>query len=363
MPADLTPLLEDLVLMRQALDGADLAPLLMVVVHLTGEEGWLDEVAPFITGPWNFQEHAPPELKRRLRDRLHRALLDHAASGAELLSEPPPHLLRRMLSVGVGQTVPEEYIPMILEETMLGQTDPKTVVWRNKPDPDELAAFETIIIGAGVSGLAMAIKLQEAGIPFVIYEKNPAVGGTWFENAYPGCGVDTPNHFYSLSFEPNHDWPEHFSKRDQLWAYLERLADHYDLRRHIRFETEVTDARWDDARAVWRVTARTADGLSATRTANALISAVGQLNRPLIPPIPGLDSFAGAAFHTARWDATQDLKGKRVGMIGTGASGMQVRALDCARRCTTHDISALGALGGVQPELSCNGQRGKEGSA
>lgn len=324
MPADLAPVLEDPALMLQALDGADLAPMLMVVVHLTGEAFWLDEVAPYITGPWNFQENAPSDLKQRLRDRLHQALLDLAASGADLPREPPPHLLRRMLSVGVGQTVPEEYIPMILEETMLGNADPKTVPWRSKPNPEKLAAFETIIIGAGVSGLAMAIKLQEAGIPFVIYEKNTTVGGTWFENAYPGCGVDTPNHFYSLSFEPNHDWPEHFSKRDQLWAYLEGLADRYDIRRHIRFETEVTDARWDNTKAVWRVTIRTASGQAVTRCANVLISAVGQLNRPLIPPIPGLDSFAGPAFHTARWDATQDLTGKRVGMIGTGASGMQV---------------------------------------
>ena len=324
MPADLRPLLADPDLMQQALDGADLAPLLMAVVHLTGEEAWLDEVAPYITGPWNFQENAPPELKQRLRDRMRQALLDHAASGGPLPSEPPPHLLRRMLGAGVGQAVPEEYIPMILEETMLGEADPKTVPWRSKPDPERLAAFETIIIGAGVSGLAMAIKLREAGIPFLIYEKNRTVGGTWLENAYPGCGVDTPNHFYSLSFEPNHDWPEHFSKRDELWGYLERLADRYDIRRHIRFETEVTAARWDEAEAVWRVTTRTADGATATRSANALISAVGQLNRPMVPSIPGLDSFAGPAFHTARWDTTQDLNGKRVGMIGTGASGMQV---------------------------------------
>jgi 4-hydroxyacetophenone monooxygenase len=168
---------------------ANPAPLLMVVVRLTGEEHWLDEAAPHISGPWNFQENAPPEPKQRLRDRLRQALLDRAPSP----TEPPPHLLRRMLSTGVGQTVPEEYIPMILEETMLGEADPKTVPWRTKPDAKTLKQFETIIIGAGVSGLATAIKLKEAGIPFTIFEKNRTVGGTWLENAYPGCGVDTPN--------------------------------------------------------------------------------------------------------------------------------------------------------------------------
>ncbi len=323
MTIDIRALTQDEALLTQALDGADLSPMLMVVVHLTGEEQWLDEVAPYITGPWNFHENAPEALKQRLRDRLRAALQDFAAADRALPSEPPPHLLRKMMNVGVGQTIPDEYIPMILEEMMLGQDDPKTVAWRAKPEPARLDAFKAVIIGAGVSGLGMAIKMQEAGIPFVIYERNPTVGGTWYENGYPGCAVDTPNHFYSLSFEPNHDWPDHFSKRDELWAYMERLADKYDLRRHIRFNTEVTGARFHEARKRWIVEV-TGPGGAETIEANALITAVGQLNRPSIPNIPGLDDFAGPCFHTARWDATQDLKGKRVAMIGTGASAMQV---------------------------------------
>ncbi|MGE0225912.1 MAG: flavin-containing monooxygenase [Acetobacteraceae bacterium] len=324
MTIDFRALTRDEALMTQALQGADLAPLLMVLVHLSGEEAWLDDVAPFIAGPWNFHENAPESVKQRVRDRLRAVLMDYAATNRPLPAEPPPGLLRKMLNTCVGQTVPDEYVPMILEEMMLHDQDPKTVPWRTQPDASALAAFQTVIIGAGVSGLCMAIKLREAGIPFVIYERNPTVGGTWFENGYPGSGVDTPNHFYSLSFEPNHDWPEHFSKRDELWTYLERLADHYDIRRHIRFDTEVTAARFDAARSRWIVSARSADGQTETVEANALITAVGQLNRPFIPDIPGLKDFAGPCFHTARWDATQDLTGKRVAMIGTGASGMQV---------------------------------------
>jgi len=321
---DMHGLVADEALLDLALEGADVAPLLMVLVHLTGEEQWLDEVAPHINGPWNFQETVPDELKRRLRARMKEVLLDYAARGTALPAEPPPGLLRRMLSAGVGGPVPEEYIPMILEEMMLDDTDPKTVHWRTRPSSETLTAFRVVIIGAGVSGLGMAIKLREAGIPFVIYEKNKTVGGTWLENSYPGCGVDTPNHFYSLSFEPNHDWPDHFSKRDELWGYIERLADQYDLRRDIRFETEVTAARWDESRAVWVVTTRDAAGVEETSDANALVTAVGQLNQPSIPPIPGLDEFAGPKFHTARWDHSVDLSFANVAMIGTGASGMQV---------------------------------------
>jgi 4-hydroxyacetophenone monooxygenase len=323
MGSDLHALAADESLLDLALEGADVAPLLMVLVHLTGEAHWLDEVAPHINGPWNFQETVPDSLKQRLRARVKEVLLDFASRGTPLPPEPPPELLRKMLSSGVGGPVPEEYIPMILEEMMLDDSDPKTVHWREKPSEETLAGFRTVIIGAGVSGLGMAIKMQEAGIPFVIYEKNKTVGGTWLENSYPGCGVDTPNHFYSLSFEPNHDWPDHFSKRDELWKYMERLADQYDIRRHIRFETEVIAAVYDEARALWRITTRGASGREETSDANALITAVGQLNRPSIPDFPGLADFKGPKFHTSRWDHSVDLTRKNVVMIGTGASGMQ----------------------------------------
>jgi 4-hydroxyacetophenone monooxygenase len=312
---DIHALAADEQLLDLALEGADISPLLMVLVHLTGEEHWLDEVAPHINGPWNFQETVPEELKQRLRARMKSVLLDFAARGTALPAEPPAGLLRKMLSSGVGGPVPEEYIPMILEEMMLDDNDPKTVHWRTRPDPETLAAFRVTIIGAGVSGLSMAIKCREAGIPFVIYDKNKTVGGTWLENSYPGCGVDTPNHFYSLSFEPNHDWPDHFSKRDE---------DQYDLRRHIRFETEVTAAVFDEARALWVVTTLDASGQQATHDANVVVTAVGQLNRPSIPSFAGLKDFTGPKFHTARWDHSVDLAGKNVVMIGTGASGMQV---------------------------------------
>ncbi len=322
MPTDLNAMVRDEALLDLALSGADVAPMLMVLVHLGGEDSWLDEVSPFITGPWNFHENAPEELKQRMRARLKAILLDYAASNRPLPTEPPPHLLRRMLGAGVAAEIPDEYMPMIIEETMLDDRDPKTVHWRT--GPKNLDAFKAVIIGAGVSGLGMAIKMQEAGIPFVIYEKNHTVGGTWLENGYPGCGVDTPNHFYSLSFEPNHDWPEHFSKRNELWNYLEKLADKYDIRRHIRFNTEVTSAIFNEADALWDLTIRDRAGTTETSRVNVVISAVGQLNRPSIPDIKGMNDFAGPLFHTARWDASQDLKGKRVAMIGTGASGMQV---------------------------------------
>jgi 4-hydroxyacetophenone monooxygenase len=206
----------------------------------------------------------------------------------------------------------------------LAGTPPLEVDWRVRPATHTLSDFHVIVIGAGESGIATAIKLARLGIRYTILEKNETVGGTWFENRYPGCGVDTPNHFYQYSFEPNHQWSRYFSPRHELWHYLEGVADRYQLRPNIRFNTEVTEASWDEASARWRVLARAADGSTLTLQANALVCAVGQLNRPRLPDIAGIERFAGPAMHTARWDDTVSLEGRRVAMIGTGASGMQV---------------------------------------
>jgi 4-hydroxyacetophenone monooxygenase len=323
MDVQLNDRLGDAAQLRAAMAEADIVPLLLVLAHLSGDEAILDEAAPYIHGAWNFMHTVPPALQVRIRDRLAEVLRDYDATGRALPASPPAHLLRKMLNVGVGQAVPEEYVPLLLEEMRLGEVDPRSVPWRARPPAEVLAGFRAVIIGAGLSGLCMAIKLREAGIPFTIIEKNPTVGGTWYENTYPGCGVDTPNHFFSYSFAPNHDWPEHFSKRNDLWGYLERCADEYDIRRDITFNTEVTAARWDITRARWDLTVREADGATATLEANVLITAVGQLNRPSIPDIPGLADFPGPVFHTGRWDHSQSVAGKRVAMIGTGASGMQ----------------------------------------
>ena len=208
-----------------------------------------------------------------------------------------------------------------------------------------------LVIGAGFSGVGMGIKLKEAGIPFTIIEKNDDVGGTWYENTYPGIGVDTANHFYSYSFDNNNDWDHFFAKGDEIEAYIRRNADRTDLRKNIRFSEEVLSLTWDEAALLWRAEIRKADGEIYAMTANAVVSAVGMLNRPKMPEIEGLESFAGPKFHTARWDHSVDYKGKRVGMIGTGASGMQVGPAIAAGRGQPHDLPALAALGDAQPAV------------
>ncbi len=190
------------------------------------------------------------------------------------------------------------------------------------PHPPD--GFRVIIVGAGMSGICMAVKLEQSGIDYVVLEKDADLGGTWLENVYPGCGVDTPSHFYSFSFAPNAEWSRYFPKRDEVFAYFSKVADDHGVRERIRFRTEVTGADYDEGTATWRVRGRGADGEEFVLDAPVLVTAVGQVNRPFVPPIDGLDTFAGPVMHTARWRPEVDVAGKRVAVIGTGASAMQL---------------------------------------
>ncbi len=239
---------------------------------------------------------------------------------------PPPDAatMRKMMDFIAGADIPERYVPFLTEELGIAVEDTRDPKWDTPKLKQAAAKMKVVIIGAGLSGLLSAIRLQQAGVPFVIVEKNADVGGTWYENAYPGCRVDNPNHMYSYSFEPNHAFPYHFSTQDVLHDYFRRIADKYRMRDHIRFETTVEEARFDEKTSQWRVTVAAKDGSRETLEANAVISAVGQLNQPKMPDIKGVGTFKGPAFHTARWRHDVDLAGKRVAVIGTGATAFQV---------------------------------------
>ncbi|MFY2787251.1 flavin-containing monooxygenase [Rhodococcus sp. MALMAid1271] len=177
-----------------------------------------------------------------------------------------------------------------------------------------------LIIGTGFSGLGMAIELRKRGREdFLVLEKAEEVGGTWRENTYPGCACDVPSHLYSLSGEPNPYWSKMWSGQPEILAYLRSLADKYELRRSIRFGSTCSGGYWDESRARWHVT--TAEG--DEYIAQFLVSGVGALHIPNVPTLPGTETFTGSAFHSARWDHDVDLTGKRVAVIGTGASAVQ----------------------------------------
>ncbi|MEV6445580.1 NAD(P)/FAD-dependent oxidoreductase [Amycolatopsis sp. NPDC051716] len=177
-----------------------------------------------------------------------------------------------------------------------------------------------VIVGTGFSGLGMAIQLLEEGREdFVILEKAHDVGGTWRDNSYPGCACDIPSHMYSFSFEQNPGWSRAYSPQPEIWRYLREVADKHDLRRFVRFGQEMTGARWDAEENRWHVATRGGDEFTGT----ALVAGVGALHLPMIPELPGIEKFAGPAYHSARWRHDVDLAGKKVAVIGTGASAVQ----------------------------------------
>ncbi|MEU9820152.1 flavin-containing monooxygenase [Pseudonocardia alni] len=297
----------------RALEHANLPSLVPVLHQLTGDRRWLrDPYRP--TRSRGMDDNDPggfaPGVAAEIREAVAEAVAAYDAGRPPAVPAPTGEALRELLELANGEPVPPEYAEMLAEDMGFAPVPVRVV-----PDTD----IDAVVIGAGVSGMLAAIKLAEAGIAHVVLEKNDDVGGGWYENTYPGAGVDTPSHLYSYSFHPR-DWSTHFGKRDEVQAYLRDVADTHGLRERIRFGTEVVGADWDDERGTW--TTRTADG--AVFTSRILVSATGALNRPRVPDIPGLDTFAGPAFHTAQWPAGLDLDGRRVAVVGAGASAMQV---------------------------------------
>jgi cation diffusion facilitator CzcD-associated flavoprotein CzcO len=184
------------------------------------------------------------------------------------------------------------------------------------PLPEEV---DVLVVGAGFSGLGTAIKLKEHGHhDFVVLERGDDVGGTWHFNTYPNCGCDVPSHLYSFSFAPNPDWTRTYSKQPEIRDYLQRTADEFGIRPHVRTNTTVESAAWDEDTGRWTVSTDRGDV-----RARMLVAGMGPLAEPRIPDIPGLEDFQGEVMHSARWDHDYDLKGKRVASIGTGASAIQ----------------------------------------
>jgi 4-hydroxyacetophenone monooxygenase len=318
------PITEDDAFLAEALRSASVPTLMMSIVHVTGDTSILrGPIRPQRAVMGEVQGGLSEQEKQAVRAHALEALAAYRDGGCRLPPPPSPETVHEMMSFVVGEPVPAEYVPMMLEEMALDGRDAREVEWEGVGD-EAKTRFRVLVIGAGMSGILAGIRLEEAGIPYTVIEKNEGVGGTWLENTYPGCRVDIANHFYCFSFEPNHDWSEFFSQQGELRAYLERCADRYGVSKHIRFRTEVVSARYLEESREWEVRVRGRDGAEESLRASAVISAVGQLNRPKLPDIEGIERFDGPAFHSARWRHDQSLEGRRVAVIGTGASALQL---------------------------------------
>lgn len=318
--ADPGPRLDERELL-QALDSANVPTLIPVLYQLTGDRKWLGErYRP--TRARGLDDNPTggldPEIRAELRQATAAATLRWAAG--EPVAHPAPRgaELVELMSACMGEEIPAEYEPMAAEDLGFAPEALPT------PTADAAASgLSVLIIGAGISGLVLSRDLTHAGIPHAILERNDRVGGTWVNNPYPGCGVDTPSYLYSFSFYQR-DWSQHFAKRAELETYVADMARDLDLVRNVRFGVEVLGASWDEQARHWTVTARGPGGELERHTVPVLVSAVGQLSKPKLPDIKGMDTFGGQVFHSAQWPEGLDLTGKRVAVVGTGASAMQI---------------------------------------
>ncbi|MFV2039222.1 MAG: flavin-containing monooxygenase, partial [Acidimicrobiales bacterium] len=276
----------------------DLPPLLPALAHATGDTSLLAselflDPADFMAeqGGWN------PQQQERCRELALGALIALRDRGDQPVEPPTDTQLQALLEWTTGTTLNSSYVSMLGEELAPDNTDPRAPSWHK----DRIAPrrdFNVVIIGAGMSGILGAHRLKQAGIDVLVLDKNAGIGGTLLENTYPGCRVDVANHVYAYSFMQRHDWPQFHSSQEVLLKYFNDCADHFGIREQIRFNTEVGSVVWDDEDHMWTLEIVTPNGEETLRAA-AVISAVGQLNRPSYPDIEGRESFAGPSFHSA----------------------------------------------------------------
>lgn len=307
---------------RAAVEVADVPALLAALAAATGDTALLTaELEPHPAGMADATFGLSTEQIAAARALGVEALIRLRDTAPPQVRRPDLATLRTILTWVTGGAEVDAYLELLREE--LG-------IDGDLRAPDWSAAtlapgrtYRVAIVGAGMSGLAAAHRLRQAGVEVVVLEKNADVGGTWLENSYPGCRVDVSNLLYSYSFAQRDDWPEHFSSQQVLLEYFRGVVDDTGLRELIRFDTEVTAMVFDDDTARWHIETVGPGGTDEILEADAVVSAVGQLNRPSYPDIDGVASFAGPAFHSARWDHSVELTGKRVAVIGTGASAAQ----------------------------------------
>lgn len=308
--------------LERALMHAHLPALMPALACLTGDlsaidPAWQPDMADQAQRP-RPQAGLPEAAQRLARQKAHALISRWSATGKAAAPVPSADLIRAVMAFITGEVDPS-VAGLLTHE--LGTATP--VGADGPPRLGLPAGFRVVVVGAGMSGLVASWHLSRLGIDHTVLERQAQIGGVWVENTYPGCRLDTSNFCYSYSFAQQANWRHFFSPRDEVQQYFQGMAQHYDLIRHIRFNSHVRALNFDDVACNWAVEFEQ-EGIRHTLRADAVISAVGQLNKPRLPVIAGLDQFKGPAWHTAQWRHDVNLEGLRVGVIGTGASAFQV---------------------------------------
>ena len=316
--ADLADAPDDLI--KDALELAHVPALMAAMTHFHGGTQHLQgDIQPNVDLLAEEEDGLSEEQRGQARAMAYDVLTHYRDAGCPTLERPSEQDIASTMHYVTGERMAREHEELLWEELNLFGEDRRRVEIDSATLP---ADYRVLIVGAGMSGILAAVRLKQAGIPFLLIDKNPEFTGTWFENTYPGCAVDSPNHLYNYIFAPEHQWPGHYSGQAELNRYFNRVVDEWRLRDVARLSTRLVRAAYDETDNAWDVTLDSG-GKQVTERFSTVISAVGQLNTPRNPDIPGLEDFAGISFHSARWEHQHNLAGKRVAVIGTGCSATQ----------------------------------------
>ncbi len=329
-PPQVDSTLEQEPTLRQAIAELDPIVALMSLVHMTGDRSLLHRYGPvfegkqrkiraeFVPVPGEEASDAPDEAAvAEIRAALLAAI---EAEPEPLLRTPDSALFAEMVQLCLGFTPAKESLELARQQAGF-VLDTRQHLPRRAPSPD----FKVLVLGAGMVGVNAAIKLKEAGFNYTVWEARDEVGGTWSINRYPGVAVDTPSAQYSYSFDLNPSWTKYYPRGAEYLSYIKRIADRHHVMERIAFNTRFLGANWDEARALWVVRGER-DGAEFTCEAHVIVPALGVLNRPKFPRIANRETFRGTIMHSAEWDDSVQLDGKRVTLIGVGCTGVQIAA-------------------------------------
>ncbi|GGJ51140.1 flavin-containing monooxygenase [Glutamicibacter ardleyensis] len=321
-----TAITDDDAKLRQVVDSTDLPPLMIALAAATGDYSMLrDELRPpqppvdTVGQPHGGMNEAQRTAARDLAFDALRRVRDEKITGVQALSDEQATQILDWLTNGATR----EYHPMLMHDMSLVPQHSGAPRF-TKDQVDAQRNFTVAVIGSGVAGMAAAYRLKQAGLDYTVFEKGNEVGGTWWKNTYPGVRLDTPNYAYSFSFAQRDDWPQQFSEGAEIHKYTRDVAQRGGITENIQMGTEVLSAQWDEATGEWILSMVVDGGKVEERRFNAILSAVGQLDRPKFPETPGREKFAGIQVHSAEWDPAIDLTGKKVAVIGSGASAYQI---------------------------------------
>ena len=306
------------------LDEVSVPALLCSLVHMTGDLSWIrGDLKPRRCVPSEFQGGMVAELQTDARRRALPIIAAYRDGGYGVCALPDA-VFHEMMEFLACSPVNDARTAMFMDDLSFGVADSGAITWCDEILPAVRAEAHTVVIGCGESGIVAGIRLAQAGLPFTIIERGHGPGGTWRANRYPGARVDVGSHHYCYSFEPADHWTEYFCRQPELEAYFTRVLDTYELREHCRFHTEVVGATWDEASSRWDVHVRDVHGVDSTIRARFVITGAGSLTVPKLPVITEMETFHGPSFHSAQWPLGVEIAGRRVALIGAGATGFQI---------------------------------------